>query len=157
MTENTNDNDNDIKTGLAGLNSQVIPDALSLTFSQKLGLEQQVIDSISMMQTSVAGIDSAEQLRRRVAECVHWNTCCASPVSTAYLNRLFGRVAHRLGLNVSGIVQLFIQSGRFVPFGEGPRSAVVATKVWNEVLEQWKGFDDNTVYIFKSNWTDNIK
>lgn len=147
----------DIQTGIVGIPRELIFNLLELTWAQKCQLQDVSVNTLTISQTRIAGIETVIQLRQRIAENVHWNTLCTSPVTTAYLNRLFGRVAHRLDSSVGGIIEIFLRSGRFMPFVNGRRTAVVSTAVWNDVQKALEGSDAVTRQCFMDNWAANMK
>lgn len=147
----------DIETGIVGIPPELIFNLLDMTFAQHCALSEATIGVLTMAQTRVAGINTPKDLRQRIAENVHWNTLCRAPVTTAYLNRIFGRVANKLDDSVGNVVEIFLRSKRFTAFVEGPKTAVVSTPVWTAVNEQWEGLDAVTLALFKGNWAANTK
>lgn len=127
-------------------------DIMKLTPLTQGDVEQAALNTARMKSRSVDGIADAISLYNRILECVHLNILQGRPCSVAYLNRLFGRVAHRFKTRVTTIVHELLDTGALVPFEYGRKNAVVTagaldnlisigvepgTSEYEETIEAW--------------------
>lgn len=122
-----------------------IRDVTQITFLKFRDLPQNVIDALNIGANRIGGISTVDQLQHRMVECVHWHTLCMTPVSSSFLNRLFSRVAIRLEVQPTLIVQDLILKGTITSVEFFRKTGLVATAPWDEAVMEMATYAAQTI------------
>ncbi len=127
-------------------------DICSVTLEQRAEFAREVCGALDVKYTRTHELDTADALVQRIVECIHWHSLNQIPVSASHLNRLYGRVAPRFGVKVSGLLQGLVMSGRIANMNQYSRKLTyVSGPMWRE-YERLPEFED-----IVNGWTANIK
>lgn len=130
-------------------------DICSVNMIQRAAFSDAVTDTLFVKYSSVYDVKSLDALTQRIKECVHWHSLNATPLSAAYLNRLYGRVASKHGTSVTALLHSLTLSGTLRTLNRySKRMAYVSAAVWNAEVESMPTDDFEQAVNW---WTGNIK
>lgn len=79
-------------------------------------------------------IDSAQALKRRIAEYIHMRTLHGKGTTRVDVNRRFSKVAKRYETTTNDLIGELFASGRLTELERGGKSVVATASIYNEVV-----------------------
>ena len=112
-----------------------LPELKTLSAIDVMMMPQHRRDAMSLRCEIVHRIDSHASLRAHLAECIRWWSLNNRPVTLQYLNRVYGRVAHRYGTSARLEVLRLLESGHVGVLERGNKRGYVDSARWLEVTQ----------------------
>lgn len=117
-------------------------------------MSEEQYNALRMMSTTTARLLSVDELVEAVRKHVHVHSLDAQPVGLSRLNRLYGRVAHRLNTTAREVSLDLIAEGKCILFEHGGKHALVSKAVWDALPEIVIGTNEDEYEAMLQKWAD---
>jgi hypothetical protein len=107
-------------------------DILTLGAEEAINMPEAERDGLKFYAMKVVGLNSAQDVAKRIFEYITMNSLCYVPIKLGTLNRRFGRIASKHGDKASDIVQRLAERNLVFWFDRDGVTALYNKRVWNE-------------------------